>query len=124
YAVQANSEDEQALLELGIRNVDYAVVALGDKILSSILTTLLLIELGVKSVWVKAQNKYHYKILKRIGADRIIQPESDMAKRVAHYIVSEKIIDFDELSDDYSIVKLRATQKIAGKTLIDLDIRS
>lgn len=124
HAVQGNTTEETVLKSLGIRNFDYVVVSYGDNLQQSILTTLLLKEIGVKNVWVKAQNDYHHRVLEKIGADRIIHPERDMAKRIAHNIVSDKILDFIELSDEFSIVEVIATKKVANKTLIDLDTRA
>ncbi len=124
YAVQTNATDENALNSLGIRNFDYVIVAIGDNIQSSILCTLLLKELGVKNVWVKAQSNYHHKVLEKIGADRIIHPEYDMGIRIAHYLVSEKIIDYIELSPDYSIVELKATTKVTNYSIADLNVRA
>lgn len=124
HAVQANSFDESTLKQLGLRNFDLVVVSFGDNIEASILATLHLKDLGVKQVWAKAQNDYHHKVLDKIGADRIIHPERDMAKRIAHNIASEKIIDFIELSKDHSIVELVASKKLHDKTLVELDIRA
>ncbi|MCM3763193.1 TrkA family potassium uptake protein [Alkalihalobacillus oceani] len=124
HSVIANGTDEKALQSLGIRNFDYVIVAIGDDIQSSILTTLLLKELGVKKVWVKAQNYYHQRVLEKIGADRIVHPEQDMGIRLAQHITSEKIIDYIELSADYSIVELLATEKVAGKSLVELNVRA
>lgn len=124
HAVQANSFDEATLKQLGLRNFDLVVVSFGDNIEASILATLHLKEIGVKQVWAKAQNDYHHKVLDKIGADRIIHPERDMAKRIAHNIASDKIIDFIELSKDHSIVELVASQKLHDKTLVELDIRA
>ena len=97
---------------------------MGDDIESSILTSLLLKEMGIKQVWVKATNKYHQKVLEKIGVDRIIQPERDMAKRVAHHVVSDKIFDYIELSNNHSIVELFASKKVSNKSLTDLDLRA
>lgn len=124
HAVIANATDENALTSLGIRNFDYVIVAIGDNIQSSILCTLLLKESGVKQVWVKAQNAYHHKVLEKIGADRIVHPEQDMGIRIAQHLVSDKIVDYIELSEDYSIVELIATDKVANKTLVELNIRA
>ncbi|RXJ02862.1 TrkA family potassium uptake protein [Anaerobacillus alkaliphilus] len=124
HAVVANATDENTLLSLGIRNFEYVIVAIGDNIQASILCTLLLKELKVKHVWVKAQNNYHHKVVEKIGADRIIHPEKDMGIRIAHYLVSEKIIDYIELSPDYSIMELIASKKVANKTIAKLDIRA
>ncbi|MFC4321662.1 potassium channel family protein [Litchfieldia salsa] len=122
HAVLANTMDENILKQIGIKNVDHVFVSLGENIESSILTTLLLKELGVKQVWVKAINTYHQKVLEKIGADRVIHPERDMAKRIAHHIVSEKLVDYIELSKEYSIVEIIASDKIHNKTLEELSI--
>ncbi|MFA9560149.1 TrkA family potassium uptake protein [Evansella sp. AB-rgal1] len=124
HAVVADSTDERALISLGIRNFDSVIVAIGDNIQASILTTLLLKEIGVKHVCVKARNTYHHKVLVKIGADRVVHPESDMGRRIAQQMSDENVIDFIELSDEYSIVELIASPKIEGKTLIDLNIRA
>ncbi|OIJ21898.1 potassium transporter Trk [Anaerobacillus alkalidiazotrophicus] len=124
HAVIANVTDENTLISLGIRNFEHVIVAIGDNIQASILCTLLLKELNVSQVWVKAQNNYHHKVLEKIGADRIIHPEHDMGVRIAHYLVSEKIIDYIELSPDYSIMELIASNKVANRTIFELDIRA
>ncbi|WNF38286.1 TrkA family potassium uptake protein [Bacillaceae bacterium IKA-2] len=124
HSVVANATDENVLKSLGIRNFEHVIVAIGDNIQASILCTLLLKELNVKQVWVKAQNQYHHKVLEKIGADRIIHPEQDMGVRIAHYLVSEKIIDYIELSPEYSIVELMATEKVAKHTIAELDVRA
>ncbi|WP_064093047.1 potassium channel family protein [Rossellomorea aquimaris] len=124
HAVQANAMDESVLKSLGLRNFDHVIVSFGENIEASILTTLLLKELGVKEVWVKASNAYHQKVLDRIGADKVIHPERDMARRIAHHITSEKIIDYIELSKEHSIVEVYASKKVANKTLNDLDVRA
>ncbi|MFZ4450313.1 potassium channel family protein [Salibacterium aidingense] len=123
-AVIADTTDEKALRGLGIRNFDHVIVAIGDDIQSSILTTLILVEMEVKHVTVKAQNDYHEKVLSRIGADEIIHPERDIGVRIAHNVVSKNVLDYLELSDEYSIVELAAGPTIDGETIVDLDLRS
>ncbi|UCZ53452.1 TrkA family potassium uptake protein [Bacillus shivajii] len=124
HSVVADSTDEKTLKSLGIRNFDYVIVSIGDDIQASILTTLVLKELEISQVWVKAKNDYHHKVLAKIGADMIVHPEKDMGRRIAQQLSDEKVIDYIELSDRYSIVELIATTKLRGKTLIDLDIRA
>lgn len=80
--------------------------------------------MGVEKITVKAQNDYHEKVLKKIGADKIIHPERDMGIRIAHQIVSSSVLDYLELSDEHSMVELKASEKMNGKTLIELDIRA
>ncbi len=124
HAVIADSTDETVLKSLGIRNFDHVIVAIGDDIKASILTTVILKELGVKNVTAKAQDEYHGKVLEKIGADHIVHPERDMGIRIANKIVSHSILDYLELSDEYSIVEIRTNTKIAGKTIVKLNIRA
>lgn len=123
-AVHGNGTDEGTLKALGARNFDQAIVAIGDDMQASVLCTLMLKEMGVKMVLVKAQDLQHQKILEKVGADRVVQPEHDMGVRIAHYLDSEKVIDYIDLSSNYSIIELVATPKIANKTLSQLDIRA
>lgn len=124
HAVEADTTDEQALKVLGIRNFDVVVVAIGDNIQASILTTLILKEMGVKKIVVKAQNELHGKVLYKIGADKVVFPERDMGIRVVHNLISSNILDIIELADDYSIVEINAGEYFAGKTLKELNIRA
>lgn len=123
HAVTANATDEAVLREVGVRNFEHAVVAIGDNVQASVLCTLMLKELGVSKVWVKARDQQHKKILEQVGADRVIQPEYDMGIRVAQNLDSKNIIDYIEISKDYSIVELIATEKVDAKTVAQLDIR-
>ncbi|SFP75417.1 potassium channel family protein [Salibacterium halotolerans] len=124
YSSVADGADEKALRGLGITNFDHVIVAIGDNIQASILCTLLLKEMGIASVWVKAQNYYHHKVLDKIGADKIIHPEHDMGNRIAQHLVSDKVIDYIELSDDFSIAEIAAPSFMNQQSLIDLDIRA
>ncbi|SDG92808.1 trk system potassium uptake protein TrkA [Alteribacillus persepolensis] len=123
-AVIADSTDEKALRSLGVRNFDHVIVAIGDNILASILTTLILEEMNVKHITVKAQNDYHEKVLSRLGADEIVHPERDIGIRIAHNVVSKNVLDYLELSEEYSIVELAAGHTINGETIVDLDLRA
>ncbi|GGC95470.1 potassium transporter Trk [Thalassobacillus devorans] len=124
HTAELDAIDEDSLKAVGIRNFDYVMISLGEGIQSSILATLMLKEMGIKQVWVKANDAYHEKVLKKIGADKIIHPERDMAFRIANHIVSEKITDYIELSDEYSIIEIIASEKVANKSLLELEIRS
>ncbi|KIH69955.1 potassium channel family protein [Salinicoccus roseus] len=124
YAVCTQSLDENLLKELGIKNVDHAFVSFGDDLEASILTSLMLKDIGVNKVWTKSQSVHHTTVLKKIGVDRVIQPSFDVAKKIARHIISDKMIDFIELSDTYSMVEIAATPKINQITIGDLDIRA
>ena len=120
--VEIDALDEEAIKSIGITNFDSVIVSIGEDLQASILITLMLKELGIKQVWVKARNEHHQKVLEKIGADRVIHPERDMARRIAHHIVSDKVTDYIELSKDYSMVEIIASKKLAGKTLNELDV--
>lgn len=118
-----DATDERALKEAGISDVDVAIVSVGQNIDTSILITLLLKELGVKYVVVKAVNDKHGKILQRIGADKVIYPEREVATRLAESFVSPKIFDYIELSPTHSIIEIAAPKQFVGKTIRELALR-
>ncbi|WP_338451895.1 TrkA family potassium uptake protein [Niallia oryzisoli] len=124
HAVVGDSTDEKVLKSLGIRNFDHVIVAIGDNIQASILTTIILKELGVKNITVKAQNDYHEKVLLKIGADHVVHPERDMGRRIANNMISNSVLDYLELSDEHSIVEIVASEKIDGHSILNLDIRA
>ena len=124
HAVQMDATDESALRTLGLRNFDVAVVTIGSNIQASVMVTLLVKELGVKYIIAKGQSDLHAKVLYKIGADRVVLPEKDMGVRVAHNLVSASILDYIELSPDYSIMEMKALAEWNGKTLTELKLRS
>ena len=123
-AVAADTTDESVLISLGIRNFEHVIVAIGENLQASILTTLILKEIGVPKITVKAQNDHHAKVLWKIGADKVVHPERDMGIRIANNMVSNNILDYLELSEEHSIAEIIANKKLVGKTLIELDIRA
>jgi trk system potassium uptake protein TrkA len=124
HAAQLDATDENALRSLGIRNFDVAVITIGEHIQSSVMVTLLVKELGVKHIIAKAHNELHAKVLYKIGADRVVLPEKDMGVRVAHNLVSTSILDYIELSPDYSIVEILSSKEWYGKSLRELNMRA
>jgi len=123
HAVEADATDEGVMRSLGMRNFDVAIVAIGD-IQASILTTLILKDVGVTYIVAKAVSDLHGKVLAKVGADEVVFPERDMGVRVAHNLVSAHIIDYIELVPGYSIVEVIAHKDFAGKSLKDLDLRA
>lgn len=123
-AVVANTTDESVLLSLGIRDFEHVIVAIGEDIQASILTTLILKEIGVEKITVKAQNEYHEKVLRKIGADFVVHPERDMGIRIANNVLSNTVLDYLELSDEHSITEIKANTAITGYSIMDLDIRA
>jgi trk system potassium uptake protein TrkA len=123
HAVCVDTTDEEALKALGIRNFDKVVVAIGEDVQASILTTLLLKEAGVGYIVAKAQNELHGKMLEKIGADRIVYPERDMGMRIAHCLVSTNVLEYIELSPDLSIVEVAVPREMVGKPLSESNLR-
>lgn len=124
HCVQLTNISEASFIQLGLRNMDHAFVSFGEDVESSTLTTLILKEIGIKQVWVKAADIYHKRVLEKIGADRVIHPEKDMAIRIAHHVVSEKMIDYIEVSKEHGIVEMVATKKVDKLSMIDLNVRA
>ena len=124
HSVTADATDEGVLKSLGVRNFDVAVVAIGSDIQSSIMTTLILKEMGVGYVVAKAQNELHAKVLLKIGADRIVFPERDMGERVAHNLIASNILEYIELSSEHSIIEYAAPDSWVGKDLRDVNMRA
>ena len=125
YSVIADSTEEEALKEVGIRNFDTVIVAIGDDIQASILTVLLLKEIGVEHVVAKAINKKHGQLLDKVGADKVIFPERDMGERVAHLLMAApNVLNFIELAEDYSMEEMKVSKSLAGKSLQELSLRN
>lgn len=124
HAVIADATDEEALKAIGIRNIDTVIVAIGNDIQASILTVLVLKELGVKKVVVKALNKRHGQVLEKVGADWVVFPEWDMGERVAHQLMLPNVLNFIELAKDYNIEEIKVPPSMSGKSLKELDIRA
>lgn len=124
HAVQLDATDENALKKIGIKNFDVAIVCIGSDIQESIMVALLLKELGIKYIICKANNELHAKVLKKIGVDKIIIPERETGKRIAHNIISNSVLDFIELSEEYSIAEIKVPPMLLNKTLKELDIRA
>lgn len=124
HAVQADATDLGTLKTLGVRNFDVAVVSIGENVHSNILATLVLKELGVPFVVAKAQDELHGKVLEKVGADRVVFPERDMGIRIAHNLISSNVLDYIQFAPDYGIIEIVATDKMYGKTLVELQFRT
>ncbi len=123
-AVVGDATDKHLLEELGVKDVDVAVISLGDRIDFSVIVTLYLKEMGVKRIITKAVSAEHAKILQLVGANEVIFPERDEALRLASSLFSSDVLDFIKVSDEFSILELAAPDKYAGKTLKELKLRS
>ena len=116
----ANSTDEEALKDLGIKDVDSAIVAYGSHIESSILTTVILKELGVKSIIVRVDDAYYMPIMKKLGATEVIMPQKAAGVALANRLGNEDFKDFYKLDDKYSIVSIVINNGYVPEQLKDL----
>jgi trk system potassium uptake protein TrkA len=120
--VIADSTDPDALAEIGIGDFNRAVVAIGNDLEASILTTALLTELEVRDIWAKAVNAQQATILQRIGAHHVILPEQDMGERVAH-LVSGRLLDWVELDRNWVFAKTKPPRELVGIPLGESGLR-
>ena len=114
--------DKKSLMETGIQNCDVAVVCIGEQLDTSILTTLNLVSIGVRTVIAKASSIEHGEILEKLGAE-VVYPERDMGIRLAHRLETSKMLDFVQLSERINISKLLIPSKIIGKTVLSVNLR-
>jgi len=122
-AIQLDATDEMSLRSTGVLNVDVAVVSVGDEMLSSILITLLLREIGVKQIVSKAVSHQHGKILQKVGADKVVFPERDMGVRIANSLISPNVLEKIDVSKGHSIVEIVVPRSFIGRTLRELGVR-
>ena len=123
HAKQTDATDADALKEAGIANCDVVVVAIGGDMQNSILTTMVLKDMGTKRIIVKASNAMHGKVIEKIGVEKIVYPEKDTGIRIAHQLVSSNILDFIQVSSDYSMEEIKISEDLKGSTLKDLNLR-
>ncbi|MBA3742743.1 TrkA family potassium uptake protein [Sporichthya sp.] len=122
HVVTADSTDLDTLRELGIGEFRRAVVAIGSDMQASILTTSLLVELGIPDIWAKAMTEPHGRILERVGAHHVVFPEHEMGQRVAH-TVQGKMLDYIEMDADFAMIKMLAPASAIGVPLNQSPLR-
>lgn len=123
-AVSGDARDKDVLRALGVRNCDCAIVCIASDLSSSIFITMNLKELDVPYIVAKAQGIMHQRILEKLGANNVVIPEQEMADRLAHKLVAPNILDYIEISDDYSLVEEQAPEAWVNKSIKDLSVRS
>lgn len=124
YAVCTDVTDADAIRSLGISNFDGAIVAIGENLEASVLVTIVAKEMGIPYVLAKALTNLQAKVLKKVGADKIVFPEQESGIRIAHNLVSGNFFDAIELSAKYSMVDLDVAPDWVGKSLRELNLRA
>lgn len=119
----ADITDPEVIEQLGISNIDVVIIAMASNLEASVMATMLCKEVGVKTVIVKCSNEMHRKILSRVGADKVVFPESESGIRLAKNLMSSGFIDIIELSKNVSMIELDVKPEWEGKSLIELNLR-
>jgi len=120
--VEADASNPEALEQLGAKDFSVAVVGVGTSLEASVLITGNLVDMGTPQIWAKAISAEHGRILTRIGAHHVVFPESDAGARVAH-LVSGKMLDYIEVEDGFTIVKMRPPKEMQGFTMAQSNVR-
>ena len=124
YAVVGDAQDKEVLRALGVRDMDCAIVSIGDDLAASVLITMNLMELEVPYIVCKAHDETHRRVLEKLGANRVVIPEQENAQRLARSLHSHNVLDYIELSEDYGILEVPAPKSWVGKTLKELNVRA
>lgn len=123
YAVRADVAEPEVVKNVGLENVDIAIIAITNNMEAAVMATILSKELGVSEVIAKANNEIHAKVLTKVGADRIIFPEKDMGIKLAKSISLSRFTDIIDLKDDFSIIETKVPKNWVGKNLSELNPR-
>jgi len=124
-AMIADIREKDALKQIGVKDADAVIVAVGDTLEASILCTLNLIDIGVEKIYAKVKSLEHAKVLKALGLDdnNLIFPERDSAIRLAENLSTKNIMDIIPIEDDYKIAIFGMPNSFIGKSLNQLDLR-
>lgn len=123
YCKCADITDAEVIKRLGIANIDVVIIAMANNLEASVMATMLCKEIGVKTVIAKCSNEMNCKILSKVGADRVVFPESESGIRMAKNLLSSGFVDIIELSNDVSLIELDVKPEWEGKNLIELNLR-
>jgi trk system potassium uptake protein len=123
HAICLDTTNPLALKEAGVCEFDTVIVAIGNYLQESIVTTLNLKEAGVHQVIAKAASEIHAKLLHKVGADRVVLPESEAGSTLAKALTRPGILDRFDLDTEHSIVELKVPASFHGKTILELRLR-
>ena len=124
HAVVGDARDKEVLRALGVRDMECAIIAIGEDLAASVLTVMNLKELGVPYVVCKAQDETHRRVLEKLGVNRVVIPEQEHAQRLGRSLFSHNVLDYIELSEEYGILEVPAPRSWVGKTLKELNVRA
>ena len=121
-AVIADARDEDALEEAGVGGYDVALIAIGERLEAAVLATMNVKLLGVPCVWVKATERTHHRIMVKLGADRVIEPEREIGRHIAQMLHNPLVRDYVSLGNGFHIVDVRVPKALDGARLAELDV--
>lgn len=123
HLVAADATDEEVLRGLNVEHFDAAAVVIGENhVEAGILATANLKELGVPTIIARATSKLHARVLERVGADRVIQPEREMGEQVARVLASPAVLDYVDLGEDEALIEAHVPEQWVGKSLAELSL--
>ncbi len=120
HLVAADATDDSVLRDLNVAQFDGAAVVIGENMEAGILATATLKELGVPFVVARASSRIHARVLERVGADRIIEPERDMGAQVARTMASPAVMDYVDLGGDEALIEAEVPEEWVGSSLAEL----
>lgn len=123
-AVALDATDEDALKAVDIRSFETVIVAIGTDFEANLLTTLALKGMGVQHVICKALSERHRTALLAVGADQVVLPEHDSARRLAANLTMPRLFDQLALSHDHSISEFWVPASLIGRSLREVDLRA
>jgi trk system potassium uptake protein TrkA len=123
HLVAADATDEDAVRGLNVEGFDAAAVMIGENhIEAGILATATLKEVGVRKIVARATNGIHARVLERVGADRVIQPEREIGEQLARTIASPVLLDYVDLGEDEALMEAQVPRAWLDKSLSELDL--
>lgn len=123
YCKCADVTNAEVIKQLGIANIDVVIISIAKNLETSVMATMLCKEVGVKTVIAKCSNEMNYKILEKVGADRVLFPEYESGIRLAKNLLSSGFVDIIELSNNVSMIELDVRPEWEGKNLLELKLR-
>lgn len=122
-AIKMDSTDEKSIKSLGIDKVDTVIISIGTHFEDTVLTSVLLLQMGVKRIIARVNSQIQEKILLKLGVHQVISPEIEIAKRLATTLINEEIIDYLPLDENYNIIQIKSPRAFVGKSLQEIDLR-
>jgi trk system potassium uptake protein TrkA len=122
-AIYLDSTDEEAMGEVPFEDVDIAIIAIGDNVEASIISTAICKKIGIPYIVARAVKDIHQQVLEQVGADEIINIEIEEGQRVAQRLIAPEVLDRIPISSTISVAEMYIPKEFIGKSLKDLDLR-